>query len=157
MQLNALSNYLQHQPLTNAATAEAASTDAADSASVAENGGYSPSQRAILISAVAAEFDVEHLAQEEVGQLQLKLQQFGLLQGQQISGFSLLHNARGQLQEGEDLNALRLLEHSRQRFDSDQVGYQQRQQINQMHTLVENLASARALNPPSQVLSRESA
>ena len=147
MQLNALSNYLQHQPLGNNATSEAQGIEgvSATEEKPLEPGAYSPSQRAILISAVAAEFDVEQLSQEQVGQLQLKLQQFGLLQGNDIGGFAILHNARGQLAEGESLNALALLDVSRQRFEIDQVGYSQRQQINQMQTLVENLASARSL------------
>ena len=103
MQLNALSNYLQHQPLGNNATSEAQGIEgiSATEEKPLEPGAYSPSQRAILISAVATEFDVEQLSQEQVGQLQLKLQQFGLLQGNDIGGFAILHNARGQLAEGE--------------------------------------------------------
>lgn len=148
MQLNALSNYLQNQPLGTKSTADTQGVDGLNTGEEKplEIGAYSPSQRAILISAIAAEFDVQQLDQEQVDQLQLKLQQFGLLQGNDISGFALLHNARGQLPEGETLDALQLLDVSRQRFDVDQVGYSQRQQINQMHTLVENLASARSLS-----------
>lgn len=145
MQLNALSNYLQNQPLSSGQTAEAQAVAAAGDDKPLEAGAYSPSQRAILMSAVAAEFDVQNLAQQEVGQLQLKLQQYGLLQGSDMSAFAVLHNARGQLQQDETLDALGLLGAIKQRFDSDQIGYSQRQQIGRMHTLVENLASARHL------------
>jgi len=145
MQLNALSNYLQNQPLSSGQTAEAQAVTAAGDDKALEAGAYSPSQRAILMSAVAAEFDVQKLAQHEVGQLQLKLQQYGLLQGNDMSAFAVLHNARGQLQQDETLDALGLLGAIKQRFDSDQIGYSQRQQIGRMHTLVENLASARHL------------
>ncbi|WP_420592339.1 hypothetical protein [Bacterioplanoides sp.] len=149
MQLGALSNYLQNQPLGTGATSESqAAAGVGEDQQPLEAGAYNPSQRAILISAVASEFDVQQLETDEVGKLQLKLQQYGLLQGNDMGGFALLHNARGQLQTDENLDALQLLNIAKQRFDTDQVGYSQRVQINRMHTLVENLASARSLMQP---------
>lgn len=145
MQLNALSNYLQNQPLNTAASAESQAAATAESKPKPEIGAYSPSQRAILISAVASKFDIENLQQDDVSQLQQKLQQYGLIQGEDLAGFALLHNARSQLNDGESLNALGLLEQVQQRLEVDQVGYSQRVQINRMHTLAENLSSARHL------------
>lgn len=146
MQLNALSNYLQNQPLaTGASQASQAADQVGEGNPATDSAGYNLSQRAILISAIASEFDVQQLEKNQVSQLQLKLQQYGLLQGNDISGFSLLHNARGQLQDDESLDALELLNGIKQRFETDQVGYSQRQQVKQMHTLVENLASARSM------------
>lgn len=149
MQLNALSNYLQNQPLANNATPETQAADAlAAERSVVEAGSYNPSQRAILISAVASEFDVRQLQSQDVSRLQQKLQNYGLLQGSDISGFAPLHNARSLLQDSEKLNALDLLNGMKQRFETDQISYSQRQQINQTHTLIENLASARMTLTP---------
>jgi hypothetical protein len=146
MQLNALSNYLQNQPMANAATSEGQAVEAAESAEENQTidiGAYSPSQRAILISAVAAEFDVTQLSDGDVANMQATLQKYGLLQGGDLAGFNLLHNARGQLEDGETLDALTLLNQKKERFEQDQVGYSQRVQVNRMHTLIENLASAR--------------
>jgi len=156
MQLNALSNYLQNQPLASGATAETQQASAAEQPENLEPGAYSPSQRAILISAVAAEFDVQQLSQEDVGRMQLKLQQYGLLQSSDISGFAILHNNRAQLESGETMDALAVLESAKQRFETDQVGYSQRVQINRMQTLVENLASARQ-EVSHQEITRQSA
>ncbi|KZZ42647.1 MAG: hypothetical protein MK185_12135 [Saccharospirillaceae bacterium] len=149
MQLGALSNYLQNQPLGTGATSESAATGGvSDDQQPLETGAYNLSQRAILVNAVASEFDVQQLETDDVGKLQLKLQQYGLLQGNDLGGFALLHNARGQLQTDENLDAVQLLNLAKQRFDADQVGYSERVQISRMHTLVENLASARSLIQP---------
>jgi hypothetical protein len=149
MQLGVLSNYLQNQPLGTGATSESAATDGvSDDQQPLETGAYNLSQRAILVNAVASEFDVQQLETDDVGKLQLKLQQYGLLQGNDLGGFALLHNARGQLQTDENLDAVQLLNLAKQRFDADQVGYSERVQISRMHTLVENLASARSLIQP---------
>ena len=149
MQLGALSNYLQNQPLGTGATSESAATGGvSDDQQPLETGAYNLSQRAILVNAVASEFDVQQPETDDVGKLQLKLQQYGLLQGNDLGGFALLHNARGQLQTDENLDAVQLLNLAKQRFDADQVGYSERVQISRMHTLVENLASARSLIQP---------
>lgn len=144
MQLNALGNYLQNQPLHTGETQASHSVDGdkKDEAPL-EAGAYSPSQRAILMSAVAAEFDVQELPAENLSQLQSRLQQYGLVQGTELGAFSIIHHAKSQLPESESLDALAVLDEARQRFDIDQVGYSQRVQINRIHTLVQNLASAR--------------
>lgn len=144
MQLNALGNYLQNQPLHTGETQASSSVDGdnKDDKPV-EVGAYSPSQRAIFMSAVAAEFDVLELPAENLSRLQSRLQQYGLVQGTELGAFSIIHNAKSQLEESESLNALAVLDEAKQRFDIDQVGYSQRMQINRIHTLVQNLASAR--------------
>lgn len=149
MQLNVLNNYLQNQPLNTGATSESAAVQGVSGEQSGQSHAgpddYSPSRRAILLSAVAQEFDVQALSAEEFEPLQRRLQEYTLVNSNDLNAFSLIHNAKPALGERQTLDAVALLEQASNRFDSEQIGYQQRRQISRVHTLMQNLASARPL------------
>lgn len=144
--LSALSNYLQNLPLpsSDVATRETKETRALRSAEPQAllPGDYSPSTRAILVSAVASDFDVQALSGEQVGDLQLTLQQYGLMHGHEFNAFSILNTARSE-ETDAPLNALNLVKETTTRFDELGTPYSERQRINKLNTLLHNIASAR--------------
>ncbi len=97
MLLNALTNYLSNQPATDSAASVAAPAAAKKDAEspVAEDlkDLYQVSDRAVLISAVASEFDVTALSQNDLGKLQTRLQEYGLLNGRDLTGMQYLFQA----------------------------------------------------------------
>lgn len=97
MLLNALTNYLSNQPATDSAASIAAPAAAKKDAEspVAEDlkDLYQVSDRAVLISAVASEFDVTALSQNDLGKLQTRLQEYGLLNGRDLTGMQYLFQA----------------------------------------------------------------
>lgn len=174
MLLNALTNYLSNQPVADASaglSATAAPAQATDTP-VSEDlkDLYQVSDRAVLISAVASEFDVTALSQEDLGQLQTRLQEYGLLNGRALTGMQYLFQAGaaqagaaqagatqseetephlGQTDEAPEqpqgpINALEVLENLRNTIAEQGGSFSFRQQVGQFHTLVSNLASARA-------------
>ena len=169
MLLNALTNYLSNQPVADASaglSATAAPAQATDTP-VSEDlkDLYQVSDRAVLISAVASEFDVTALSQEDLGQLQTRLQEYGLLNGRALTGMQYLFQAGaaqagatqseetephpGQTDEAPEqpqgpINALEVLENLRKTIAEQGGSFSFRQQVGQFHTLVSNLASARA-------------
>lgn len=141
MLLNALTNYLQNQPPPLAQAPVAADVDPkSEQTQALDDSGYAPSSRALMVSAVAHEFDVNHLTTDDVVKLQQRLQHFGLLQGRVGEAFSLLYAK----QDEQPVDAVAVFKGAAERFDAEQVGYAKRQSITQMHTLMSNLASARA-------------
>ena len=151
MLLSALSNYLQHQ---HASTAAHSDNDAAQISSVtsvetkaaedsATPAAYIPSERAVLVSAVASEFNVQALPVNEVGGFQARLQQYGLLSGQALNALALVNTAREGLAENDTIDALNIIDQARTKFDELGASYSQRKQVSQLHTLFSNLASAR--------------
>ncbi len=98
MLLNALSNYLSNQPLSteNGAAAVAPATPAKEpekeiAADLKDL--YKVSDRAVLISAVASEFDVTDLSPDDIGRMQTRLQEYGLLTGRELNGMQYLFQA----------------------------------------------------------------
>lgn len=144
MLLTALSNYLQHQPASTSASAEAAPTAALDTDKSANEApwDYRFSNRAILVNAVAAEFDVTALNEQQTQRFQERLQQYGLLQGLNLNALAIIHTARVEQPE-QDINALALVDKAVAEFDQNGTPYPQRQQTKQLQTLLHNLASAR--------------
>tara|TARA_R110001583_G_scaffold44482_1_gene141087 strand:- start:1666 stop:2142 length:477 start_codon:yes stop_codon:yes gene_type:complete len=151
MLLSALSNYLQHQHASTATNADNDATKvdaisnintkaADDSASPA---AYVPSNRAVLVSAVASEFNVQALPVNEVGGFQARLQQYGLLNGQALNALALVNTAREGLAENDTIDALGIIDLAKTQFDELGASYSQRKQVSQLHTLFSNLASAR--------------
>lgn len=146
--LNALSNYLQHlpHPSQNTATAAAAleggHTTPLQDAEL--QGGYVPSSRAIMVSAIASDFDVRALERQDIGQLQLKLQQYGLLNGRDLDAFSLI-STQAQDDTQASIDALGVLDQVTQEFNQRNIPYSERQNINHLHRLLHNLDSARQL------------
>lgn len=146
--LSALSHYLQHLPLPNQdstrAAGAAAITDAkTEEAADTTPGAYAPSARAVLVSAVAADFNVRALRSDEVGALQNKLLQFGLLDGRGLDAFATLNTARADLPQGQQLDAVQTLDDLAGQFEQRQIPYSERQQIGRLQTLLHNLDSAR--------------
>lgn len=155
--LNALTSYLQQQapPLPEHPAAEtapgnktgtaAAVTQTAQGKNLSSSGNdpYSPSQRAVLVSAVASDFDVRSLPAGDVGHFQSRLQQYGLLDGRDLNAFALINTARAELDNDTVLDTVAILDKARQQFGERNTGYSERQQINRLHTLIQNLASAR--------------
>lgn len=147
--LSALTSYLQQQPLpgsdpgTKEAEAVTAVREAAAPANDSGENPYAPSQRALLVSAVASDFDVRSLSSEESGALQQQLQQYGLVTTTELNAFSLINTARADLAEGETLDAVAILDDARNQFSERGTVYSERQQITRLHTLMHNIASAR--------------
>ena len=98
MLLNALSNYLSNQPLNTENGASAVAPAAPAKESEKEIAAdlkdlYKVSDRAVLISAVASEFDVTDLSPEDIGRMQTRLQEYGLLSGRELNGMQYLFQA----------------------------------------------------------------
>ncbi len=151
MLLSALSNYLQQQHTSTSANADnnTAKVDATgdinskatdDSAPLA---AYVPSDRAVLVSAVASEFNIQALLVNEVSGFQARLQQYGLLSGQALNALAFVNTARKGLAENDTIDALGIIDQARTQFDELGASYSQRKQVSQLHTLFSNLASAR--------------
>jgi hypothetical protein len=150
MLLNALTNYLQNQPATTdvaagAAQAPSAADPVKEKDPAADSGPslYEVSDRAVMVSAVAADFDVTALKAGELGSFQSRLQEFGLLQGAGLNALGMVHTARAGLSDSDTINAMALIDDARSTAVSEGASYTRKQQINQLHTLFSNLASAR--------------
>lgn len=150
MLLSALSNYLQNQPTSSDVSAgaarEAAMAPVAAPAPEETPQGpslYEVSDRAVMVSAVATDFDVTALRAGDLGRFQTRLQEFGLLQGQNLNALGLIHTARAGLDEDATIDAMALVDQARTDADNSGASYTQRQQISRLHTLFSNLASAR--------------
>ncbi len=146
--LSALSHYLQQLPLAGQDTARPAgaapaTADSSGPATDTSSSPYAPSARAVLVSAVAADFNVRALSSPDVGALQGKLLQFGLLNGRDLDAFSVIHTARSDLEDGQTLDALQLVDEISGQFSERQIPYSERQQIGRLQTLLHNLDSAR--------------
>lgn len=144
MLLTALSNYLQNQPAPNASSAEAPTVAATEKEQKASESpwDYRFSDRAILVDAVAAEFDVTALNEQQTQRFQERLQQYGLLQGLNLNALAIINTARADGSQ-QDINALALVDRAVAEFDQNGTPYPQRQQTKQLQTLLHNLASAR--------------
>jgi len=101
--LNAISHYIQNQPYGSATAAnESAESQATGTATKAGKpaplvmGDYTPSTRAVLVSAVASDYDVRALDAKSLGTLQNKLLQYGLIGGRDLDAFSVINVARGE-------------------------------------------------------------
>lgn len=141
MLLNALTSYLQHQSAST--TRESDTTSAVtqpngDTAQTSRNtpDSYQPSTRAILISALASDINVNELDDTTLNHLQDSLQQFGLISPRDLSGMSLLRQA---MQGAETTtNSVELLDH----LAAQEQPYQQQQAVKRLQALFHNLASA---------------
>lgn len=153
--LNALSSYLQQLPLashTATATTETGATKSADRLANSDfPDAYAPSARAILVSAVASDYDVRALNRQELGGLQRQLQQYGLLAGRDLDAFALINTQTNIPTDNNDaIDAVQVLDQATQSFNERNTPYSERQNISRLHRLMHNLASAR------QVLSASS-
>lgn len=149
MLLNALTNYLQNQPgpadlntpapdtVTSSSEIEKPSTDNSPAL-------YEVSNRAVMVSAIAAEFDISELPTQQLDAFQNRLQEFGLIDRSGIGALSLVHTARRDVEEGETvIDAKAIVDKAYQASSEPGTSYSQRQQIQQLHTLFSNIDSAR--------------
>ena len=153
--LNALSSYLQQLPLASHNAAATAETGAVGTAGKADTSdlpdAYAPSARAILVSAVASDYDVRALNRQELGGLQRQLQQYGLLVGRDLDAFALINTQTNAPDDDSSaIDAVQVLDQATQSFNERNTPYSERQNISRLHRLMHNLASAR------QVLSASS-
>lgn len=147
--LNALNSYLQNSPYSqhpvSAPTSTSEVEDSSNAAKTGRQGGYVPSARAIMVSAVASDFDVRALERQEIGPLQVKLQQYGLLSGRNLDAFSLISTQATSSTDEPVIDALQLIDQAADKFDERHTPYSERQGINYLHRLLHNLDSARQL------------
>jgi len=150
MLLNALTNYLQNQPPPSELPATAAPAAAPDAAKETQQDTgptlYEVSDRAVMVSAVAAEFDITALNASDLSRFQNRLQEFGLIDSKGINALSLVHTARLNMNEGDEtapINAKAIVDEAFELAAQPGTTYSQRQQIHQLHTLFSNLDSAR--------------
>ena len=149
MLLNALTNYLQNQPgpselKTSAAEATAPISDVEKASTDNSLGLYEVSNRAVMVSAVAAEFNISELPPEQLEAFQNRLEEFGLIDRVGISALSLVHTARRDIEDGDNtINAKAIVDKAYQASAEPGTSYSQRQQIQQLHTLFSNIDSAR--------------
>lgn len=149
--LNALSSYLQNLPHPSAQTATTSSVDAAPKAveQLDNRDGYVPSSRAIMVSAIASDFDVRALERQDIGKLQLKLQQYGLLNGRDLDAYSLL-STQVQQESGDTVDAVAILDQATS-FNENSLPFSERQAVLHLHRLLHNLDSARQLLSPAKM------
>ena len=148
MLLNALTNYLQNQPTSSdlqsqqtqapSGVSERAETGSDDTSPAL----YTVSDRAVMMSAVAMEFDIHALAPEQLGQFQNRLQEYGLIDNQGIQALSIVHTARLNSEDDSAVDAKAIIDKAYQQTQEPGTTYSQRKQIHQLHTLFSNLDSA---------------
>ncbi|ASP40748.1 hypothetical protein CHH28_19655 [Bacterioplanes sanyensis] len=142
MQLGALTSYLQNQP-TSSPLAPTAS-DATQTNEELKPEDYRFSTRAIMVSAVASEFNVEALPKQQLADFQLRLQQYGLLQGQALNSMAIISADNSDTGNSEaTINALQRVSDAREQFEQNQTPFSERQRINYLHNLLQNMKSAR--------------
>lgn len=164
MLLNVLNQYLQNQLNQPAVSGVAATNTKAASTATTNSDPYEPSARAIMISAVATEFDVTDLSSEDLNHLQDRLQQYGLLNQSDVRILARLHvrdpetgsrstagmpseadtadtelpieeTGSNRINAFDDINRLRAEE-------AGSMPYQSRQALYRVQTLIHNLESA---------------
>ncbi|MFY9178483.1 MAG: hypothetical protein WAO12_01745 [Venatoribacter sp.] len=150
--LNAINHYIQNQPYGSATAAnESAESQATGTATKAGKpaplvmGDYTPSTRAVLVSAVASDYDVRALDAKSLGTLQNKLLQYGLIGGRDLDAFSVINVARGEQADNDVIDALKIVGNMANNLNELGLSYSERQQIGKLNTLLHNLDSARQL------------
>lgn len=147
MLLNVLNQYLQNQLTQSAVTGVNATASSTDKTAQTGTDPYEPSARAIMISAVATEFDVTDLSSEELNRLQDRLQQYGLLNQSDVKILSRLHVREDEAEQVSDdstdsrINAFDDINRLRSEQASS-MPYQSRQALYRVQTLIHNLESA---------------
>lgn len=141
MQLGALTSYLQNQPTGSTQTPQAVDATAAVEELKPED--YRLSTKALMVSAIASEFDVEAIPRQQLGQFQQRLQQYGLLHGSGLSAMAVISAAPDSDNAASEVNALERVGQALDQFEHNQTPYSARQRITHLHTLLQNMKSAR--------------
>ena len=158
MILDRLSSYIQNQPFgSQAKTQDANKAESIGPSTVLpqQNNEAIPeelhlSNRASYLEYLSQEFDVTALNNEQLNQLQSKLNDYGFISSGDINGMRSLSLARQLTEPKETINAIDLLDNFKAKFDELEIPYSMRQQVDKMSVVIQNMASARDL-PKAQV------
>ena len=158
MILDRLSSYIQNQPFGNQAKTQDANKaeptgpstvlPQLDKEAIPEE--LHLSNRASYLEYLSQEFDVTALNNEQLNQLQSKLNDYGFIAANDINGMRSLSLARQLTEPEETINAIDLLDNFKAKFDELKIPYSMRQQVDKMSIVIQNMASAREL-PKAQL------
>mgnify|MGYP007087011449 FL=1 len=158
MILDRLSSYMQNQPFNSQTKAqEPNKVEATGLSSVLPQQDKETlpeelhlSNRASYLEYLSQEFDVTALDNEQLNQLQSKLNDYGFISASDINGMRSLSLARQLTEPKETINAIDLLDNFKAKFDELEIPYSMRQQVDKMSIVIQNMASARDL-PKAQL------
>lgn len=158
MILDRLSSYIQNQPFGNQSkTPDTQKTEATGPSTVLPKQGNDAipeelhlSNRASYLEYLSQEFDVTALDNEQLNQLQSKLNDYGFISAGDINGMRSLSLARQLTEPKDTINAIDLLDDFKAKFDELEIPFSMRQQVDKMSIVIQNMASARAL-PKAQL------
>jgi hypothetical protein len=158
MILDRLSSYIQNQPFGNQAkTPDANKAEATGPSTVLPQQDKENipkelhlSNRASYLEYLSQEFDVTSLNNEQLNQLQSKLNDYGFISSGDINGMRSLSLARQLTESKETINAIDLLDNFKAKFDELEIPYSMRQQVDKMSIVIQNMASAREM-PKAQL------
>lgn len=151
MILDRLSSYIQNQPFGNQAkTSDANKAESTGPSTVLPKQGKDDipkelhlSDRASYLEYLSQEFDVTALDNEQLNQLQSKLNDYGFIAAGDVNGMRSLSLARQLTEPKETINAIDLLDNFKAKFDELEIPYSMRQQVDKMSIVIQNMASAR--------------
>jgi hypothetical protein len=162
MILDRLSSYIQNQPFSAQSNAQSKAEDASKAEAVGpksvlpQSGKDSLpeelhlSNRATYLEYLSQEFDVTALDNEQLNQLQTKLNDYGFIAAGDLNGMRSLSLARQLTETKETINAVDLLNNFKAKFDELEIPYSMRQQVDKMSIVIQNMASARQLPQASK-------
>ncbi|MBQ0730307.1 MAG: hypothetical protein KBT75_06385 [Oleispira antarctica] len=157
MILDRLSSYMQNQPFsaqnnTQNKAQDASKADTVSIKSVLPKQTKEPqpeelhlSNRASYLEYLSQEFDVTSLSNEQLNQLQTKLNDYGFIAAGDLNGMRSLSLARQLTEPKDTINAVDLLNNFKAKFDELEIPYSMRQQVDKMSVVIQNMASARQL------------
>lgn len=153
MILDRLSSYMQNQPFNaQNKTADSAKADTVGPSSVLPQQDKDSlpeelhlSNRASYLEYLSQEFDVTALDNEQLNQLQSKLNDYGFISASDMNGMRSLSLARQLTEPKDTINAVDLLENFKEKFDELEIPYSMRQQVDKMSIVIQNMASARQI------------
>jgi len=162
MILDRLSSYMQNQPFSAQSSAQNKAQDASKTEAVSPTSVLPQqdkdslpeelhlSNRATYLEYLSQEFDVTALDNEQMNQLQTKLNDYGFIGASDINGMRSLSLARQLTETKETINAVDLLDNFKSKFDELEIPYSIRQQVDKMSIVIQNMASARQLPQTSK-------
>jgi hypothetical protein len=162
MILDRLSSYMQNQPFSAQSSAQNKAQDTSKSGAVGPTSVLPQqdkdslpeelhlSNRATYLEYLSQEFDVTALDNEQMNQLQTKLNDYGFIGSSDINGMRSLSLARQLTETKETINAVDLLDNFKSKFDELEIPYSIRQQVDKMSIVIQNMASARQLPQTSK-------
>ncbi len=161
MILDRLSSYIQNQPFSaqnnHNKAQDSNKAEAINSTSVLPQQDKADlpeelhlSNRASYLEYLSKEFDVTDLDNEQLNQLQSKLNDYGFISSGDVNGMRSLSLARQLTEQSDKINAVDLLDNFKAKFDELEIPYSMRQQVDKMSIVIQNMASARQLPQASK-------